>query len=870
MPLNVGDAVLTFLGDTTQLDQVFARLPDQADTAMSAAADSVSQVGDAAKDVSFELDATGSNAAYAGGEIEDAMVKAKTSTYEARGEIGLLGELFGIHLPRHVRSFVAELPGVGTALESAFAATAVFFLIEALVKGTEKLTDWISNTFIFTQAMKDSDEAVKEQNKTLLALADQIDRDSEALKRFGKTQGELKSDKVEELQAEIKKNEAALAAATKAANAYARSLEPTAIEQAATKLGQLPGILGTIGAAYGQVALYEKSFEESIEAFFTGDKSPAQLAAEAARIGQKAQADAAIAAQKKKDDDIQLDLARKDRLATQLQDETSAAKQSISIAEMIGNAKIKIWAADALYQAAFAKDAAEATLKVQQEEAEKEYQLKLQTLEKERAAEQRAAGGLRAVGDNASALKQIAQVKETNAKIEALNADHYAKLKQQAMNSDETILKLHADAAVLAINLAQGFFPNLPATTRNLLSMNDAAAKLGITLSTSLSKDAKDNQAAMHILEMEYRGGVISLHDYLAAQLAVQQQQLLLDKSLGNTAGIRATEKAIDELTKKLQKLEGDTVKTKGFWDSFATDFAKKSKNVGTEAQAMGNMLGQAAAHMDEAFASAMIGAIQSGKSIGAALEAATGQVLVNLATQAAAHAIYCTAMGIAELALGVTDSSAAEWFAAAAEFGLVAGVSGAAGIAMSGGSGGGGVGSTGPRGSGNPGSPNQAQSAGGGSQQTVGVTRLAGGGIVTSPTIFMAGDSPSGGSANEAILPLENSDAMERIANALLSSPTLRMASAGMTDPAAVSAAAHVGSGGFDEASLTRLAERIGSHLDSSGGAAGDTHLHAHVKGMISPDNLGKVMRKMSKRVQNRQSNLHASNALRVTRRSQ
>jgi hypothetical protein len=110
----------------------------------------------------------------------------------------------------------------------------------------------------------------------------------------------------------------------------------------------------------------------------------------------------------------------------------------------------------------------------------------------------------------------------------------------------------------------------------------------------------------------------------------------------------------------------------------------------------------------------------------------------------------------------------------------------------------------------------------------------------------------------------------MERISNALLSSPTMRIASAGLSNPTALAAASNIRQGGFDDASMAKLAEHIGRHLDVSGGAGGDTHLHAHVKGLISPDNLGKVMRKMSKRVQNRQSNLHASNALRVTRRSQ
>lgn len=42
--LNVGDAVLTFLGDTSQLDQVFARIPAQAAESVGALDDGMTPV----------------------------------------------------------------------------------------------------------------------------------------------------------------------------------------------------------------------------------------------------------------------------------------------------------------------------------------------------------------------------------------------------------------------------------------------------------------------------------------------------------------------------------------------------------------------------------------------------------------------------------------------------------------------------------------------------------------------------------------------------------------------------------------------------------------------------------------------------------
>ena len=166
--IDVGDAVLTFLGDTTQLDQAFDRVATSAEVKMAKAADSVSQVGDAADDAGAKLGSAGVSAEVAGEKIQGGMAVSRRATMEARGEAMLLGEAFGVHLPRHVSRFVAELPGVGTALSAAFSATAVLFLLDALVKGSEKLADWVSTTFIFTQAMKESDEAAKAQNKTLL------------------------------------------------------------------------------------------------------------------------------------------------------------------------------------------------------------------------------------------------------------------------------------------------------------------------------------------------------------------------------------------------------------------------------------------------------------------------------------------------------------------------------------------------------------------------------------------------------------------------------------------------------------------------------------------------------------------------------
>jgi hypothetical protein len=163
--INIGDAVVNFVGDMTQLDQGVDKLNERIETGMTRASQNVGQLGDA-------LDETGQKADEAGGEIDEAMGRSSSSIREAKGEAALLGEQFGIHLPRHVRTFIAEIPGVGEALSAAFAATAVLFIIEAIVKLTEKVSDFVGTTFIYTQAMKDSEDAIKAFNAELIRHRD--------------------------------------------------------------------------------------------------------------------------------------------------------------------------------------------------------------------------------------------------------------------------------------------------------------------------------------------------------------------------------------------------------------------------------------------------------------------------------------------------------------------------------------------------------------------------------------------------------------------------------------------------------------------------------------------------------------------------
>lgn len=84
-----------------------------------------------------DLGKAGQTARTSARGIQDAFSGIDVS--EARGSIMVLGEEIGVHLPRHVQSFVAELPGVATALAAAFPILAVVAIGKAVLEFTEYL-----------------------------------------------------------------------------------------------------------------------------------------------------------------------------------------------------------------------------------------------------------------------------------------------------------------------------------------------------------------------------------------------------------------------------------------------------------------------------------------------------------------------------------------------------------------------------------------------------------------------------------------------------------------------------------------------------------------------------------------------------------
>lgn len=75
-------------------------------------------------------------------ETKKFSAETRAQMNEAKASMALLGEEIGVKLPRHLRTFVAGLPGVATAMSAAFNAVAVLALIDIVWKAGEKVVEF--------------------------------------------------------------------------------------------------------------------------------------------------------------------------------------------------------------------------------------------------------------------------------------------------------------------------------------------------------------------------------------------------------------------------------------------------------------------------------------------------------------------------------------------------------------------------------------------------------------------------------------------------------------------------------------------------------------------------------------------------------
>jgi len=383
--INVGDAVLTFLGDTTQLDLAFDKVEQGTQGSLEPANQKLKEVAGNWQFTGQAASTAGDQAIVAGEEMEAGAELGARSLREAKGEAALLGEQFGVHLPRHVRTFIAELPGVGEALSAAFSATAILFVIQAIVELTKKVTDFVGEHFIFTEEMKASTAEIVKNNVELSKQSEAFEKAKESIENFGKTQQELADEKVAKLSKAITDQGAVL-------------------RQAQDNL-------------YG----YRNGLLELSEAKVRENQNQVTLSAQTLKALNEQLEQAQLEQQKVEEENLV-----KHRLSViNLYKTTTTAILNLQEQQLKTSVAGTQGAQDAIYQ-------------IEQTYADKRYQVQRAALERQLALEKQFGAK-----DNADKLAQL------NAELDKLDAEHtqhyFAELQKQKEALDKTLKEMAAD-----------------------------------------------------------------------------------------------------------------------------------------------------------------------------------------------------------------------------------------------------------------------------------------------------------------------------------------------------------------------------------------------------------------------------------------
>jgi hypothetical protein len=863
--ISVGDAVLTFLGDTTTVDQAFDKTEARAqqwagnvDAAISGTGESFAKAGTAA--TSF------------GEEAESAGEATGGSMREARGAIALMGEEIGIHVPRHLQTFIAGLPGVQAAMSAAFAPVAIFALIEIGSKLIEKIKEIAGHAQEVSEAWQkvqdDAESAFQHTGDEILRVEAQID--------------ELNHDKLGALEKELELiDHASLADLSK----QLQQIE-TDTDAAFTKMHTWWDWVTTIGQGNSGIEQVKNQFDEASKSLQNilkfGEEHPdpyatvtksldnarqhlTQLQAQQQKATgeQKSLIDEEVSAQQKRISALellqskgteaqsalttleqrrltlqqQMDEAVKEadssyiqmaagamdaldkqidaqkhsnesigteilllmqsnklyedrvKLTTEAKTKsgglTELQKENQSILEMqktFGDAVFELQKQQDLQlleqkKSAFnlsrATDQADFSaqltalanldlqkLQIEAATAEKEYQLELGAKQEQ----------LKALQDQGS--KTIAEQIKVGGEIEAMQKEHQAKLVATVTAGIAAMRQATSVPIPLVNEVPPGVDQISTDLTKAFDKAEEAAQSLGFTLQGDLNAALNKAFDDYSKLESLLQKGVVTQKDVDNGYIKLVQAQLDFAHATGASADqIARLQRELDQLTGKEEKNLADFGKRAHItWQQFTADL-KAAKDGSLQAglgfQEMKDFGIAAFDSLTQSFESAVASAIMGQESFGRALEKATAQALSQLAAQALVKALFYTAEGFAALA-SFDYSGAAEFFEAAGIMGAVGAAAGVAGHALAGAASSGSSASSGP-GVGAPGKGEPISTASSSPEPVVNTTHFAAGGIVTSPMQAIVGDGPGGGSADEAIIPLSDRQAMNRIADALM-----------------------------------------------------------------------------------------------------
>lgn len=146
-----------------------------------------SGLADAAKAARGSFDDIKASARSMGGDVRGSMGDVGYSTTEARHAVMMLGEEFGVHLPRGLTTFISHLGMIGPALEAAFPFLAVALGATLLIEHLVKLRE-------------ESDKLVESQAKMGLTVQESFNKLDDKLLEVSIRADELSGNKLGALQ----------------------------------------------------------------------------------------------------------------------------------------------------------------------------------------------------------------------------------------------------------------------------------------------------------------------------------------------------------------------------------------------------------------------------------------------------------------------------------------------------------------------------------------------------------------------------------------------------------------------------------------------------------------------------------------------
>ncbi|MCU1270995.1 MAG: hypothetical protein JWN74_2289 [Acidobacteriaceae bacterium] len=640
--------------------------------------------------------------------------KVKESMYEARGEAALLGEQFGIHLPRHVRSFIAELPGVGQALSSAFEATAILFVIQAIIQAAEKMSAWVSETFIFTEAMKASNASIAATNKAILEQVAAYGKAQKALEEFGLTGSALTQSKINDLTESINKNKNAVRAAE----------------------DQLYGLRNGFVGVTGEASTYENKVNQLTATIKTQTE--------------------------------QLTLFQEQHDAQQTAEVVKAEEERIAAVKTASQARISVAESEALLKLAITGGSYSRILAVENKANEDQLNNQIRAIALRISA-------LTFEGDKTKGERQKLSadieklIDEHNNKIRAIYAKAFTELRQLGKEPIPLVTEAPPGMDEISNAITKGFqqadaaAKGLGITLQSNLHSGLAAAydaydkliqlqKVGIVT----QRDVDKGYVALVKAELNFALQTGASSDAVR-KLVTELRQLLqvqLQQAIASHGGVQQ----IQQLQKAIQNLDHDFGKSKNAikeWEqALTTELAAGASAFKLlEGTAVG-VIANLAAGMNQATQEMVAGTASAAQ----AMERLVAKAVASMAQYWGAFFI-----GKATADIFLNPAAAAAEFAAGAALEALAGALGAVGSNVGGSK----ASSSASAGSAAPAanSPNiNSQQP----SQVVNVTHLASGGLVTGPTLAVIGDSPNGGSSREAVIPLDNGPALKAIASAI------------------------------------------------------------------------------------------------------